>query len=1718
MLGIAAAFLAVLPVGTHAQNTPISAAQDPQATAPIATISNTATVLWDAGAGQAGQRSNRVDIDVRPLPPTGQPRLSTFEFTDSQQLGSSLPLPQTMCQTSAGLQPISIGGAFAGVATNPATVTPTSKIRAGEPLVLKVESELDNRDASVAETLTVTLTTPGGDSETLRLMETGPDTGEFVGVIRTAAIPPTPVQNDCTLSVRPGDNLNLSGLRFSDGTLIAAAPLEILIDPFGIVFDSGDGKPVQGARVTLVDAATGQPAQVFGDDGVSSFPSSVVTGSTVTDSSGARYVFPEGDYRFPFARAGTYRLIVEPPAPYTAPSKTQPSDLAHLTRPDGPKFTITAGSYSLPFVLNDPAPVRIDIPVDRPGAALIITKAASQPVAQAGDGIQYRITVRNSDPIRSTGAITVTDILPKEMRLRVNTVRYDGNLVPYDVIGGGSTLSIPVPALLGGQSGLITYLLEVRPDAAPGMSMNRASAVDNRGATSPIADATVRIARDGLGDRLTIIGRVTEGGCTITPEAAKGIPNVRVMLEDGSYAVTDIEGRYHFEGVLPGLHVVQMDPSSLPSDQVPEDCVRNARSGGSAFSRFVEGRGGSLLRVDFRSKNGVNAARPDAAAPARAKPVTDAIAAGAETEWFADQTPEVKWLFPEVDHTPRTKAVRVAIKHLPEQTVRLFANGQPVNAYSFDGTMKNGLETVAVSVWRALELPGRVTEFTAELRGADGQLVQTLKRNVIFAGAAMRAEIIREKSLLVADGTTRPVIALRITDRDGNNIRHGVVGDFAVDAPYRPAVEADAQAARGLAGLERARPVWRVEGDQGIAYIELEPTTASGSLAVTLPFKDGEVARKVRIEAWLTPGKRPWTVVGFAAGTLGFNTLKGRMEGLGADGARTYEDARIALYAKGRVKGQWLMTLAYDSDKDKGDAQFGGVIDPTAYYTIYADQSERRYDAASVRRLYVKLERPQFYALFGDYETGITDPQLTRYVRAFNGVKTEFRNEQVHATAFAADTPFRHRREELQGNGLTGLYALAARDILPNSERVTIEIRDRLRSERIVETRTLTRHIDYDIDYIRGTLRFRDPVLSRSSALDPQFIIVDYEVNGVAQRVLNAGGRVAWTNETKTLTVGSTFIHNEDDQSKTNLGGVDVKYRPTAETEVRAEVAVSDNKAGSGATNVSEGTTTAWLIEAEHHGKKFDALAYVREQQGGFGVGQLNRSENGTRRFGFDGRVRLTEKLSVLGSAWQEDDLGSTARRQAARLQAEYRAKGLDMRSGLTIANDILSDGRTAQSTIAQLGATKRLLNNKLELDAQTEVPLGSSESIDFPARHTLSARYAITDDLSLTGSYEIADGESIDARTARIGFDLKPWRGGRLTATANSQNFADYGPRTFAAYGLSQSLPVSKKVTVDFTLDGNKSLGGVDASRVLNPAQPVASGGFLGTDGSLTEDFTAITAGASYRGKDWSATGRAEYRHGQTTNRYGLNIGVLRQIGNGRAFGGSLSFFRANQNGGATTEAAAVAMSWAHRPDNSRFSFLNKLEGRSDRVLGAVFGQPGPIGGAPLTVQGNAKSQRVINSLAINWSPTQEQDNGEFLNRSEISVFWGSRYSFDRIEADEIKGWSNVLGLDARFDLGKHFDIGLSGTVRQNPGRRAMAYSGGPTISMSPVKNSYITIGYNVVGFKDKDFEESRYTRKGPFVTLRLKFDQDSFGSLGLGRTAGSSPSLTPAGISGTK
>ena len=1663
------------------------------------TIANTARATWVLGGEARSAVSNTVDTAVEPLPVT----LELFH----PQLGGA---PLTVAAPTCGGQALDLlpgpGGAPVSL---PAAAT--SVVRVGEILMFRVLAPPANRDPAAIDVLDVTITSRSGDSEHLIVSETAPDTGIFHGAIRTAAIPPSPVVGDCRLSVRDGDSIEVAVEGMVASQTVASKIAGVLADPFGLVFDSVDGTPVSGVRVTLVDAATNQPARVFAEDGVTPWPSSVVTGTSVTDAAGNVYPMVAGEYRFPLTAFGNYRLVVEPPSSYTAPSAATPAALDRLRRPDGAAFQISDASFGAAFPLLTPDAVRVDVPVDRPSVGVTLTKTASRSRMQPGDAVFYTLTVTNPDPGHAQRTTQIVDLPSPWLRLRSETFRIDGRPVPsaLSVTPDGRRLTIDLGEIAAGATVRITYAMMLRADTPSGQVMNRAEASDATG-NRAIAEATVIADRDTIAARMTVIGRVALGACT-PGDPGVGIPGVRVMLEDGSFALTDREGRYRFEGIEPGTHVVAIAPATLPEGATPIDCEKSTRSADSAISRFVIGQGGSLAVADFRAdlpggafveRSAGDEARRAPSRPApkaeTVRPVTtDRAASGADTNWLLLGNGPTDFLFPTIDYNPRIPSIRAVIRHQNGQRVALRINNQPVDPLAFEGTRGGPGNAWAVSMWRGIPLTGTKNVLTATVTNADGSVAAELTREVQFVSAPWRAEIVPAQSRLIADGKTRPVVAVRFTDRKGRPVRSGVTGGFSVGEPYQSAAQLDQLQLGQLTGVAENRggagATWTIAGDEGIAFIELAPTMVSGPLHLDFNFVDEDLNRRQQLEGWVVPGDLPFTLVGLAEGTIGARSIADQMERTGRFDSDLGDDARVAFYAKGRVLGSALLTVAYDSAKEKAGQRLLGTIDPSAYYTIYADGSSRRYDAASTEKLYVRIEAKGFYALYGDFLTGFDQTQLARYQRTMTGVKGEARVGALHAQGFAAKVAGRYRRDEIQGAGISGPYALSDRDLLANSETVAIEVRDRFRSELVVSRRELSRFIDYTVDPLAGTITFKEPVLSRDFDLNPQFIVIDYEAaNGLGDAQWNAGGRADVTfGKANEIRIGATAVSDRGDGARTGMAGVDLRARIGGSTEIRAEAAVSRREGDS---------TTAWLVEAEHHTGQLDLLAYAREVGGDFGTGQQNGVELGRRKIGVDGRFALSDRASFVARSWYDESTTDPSSRFAVEGNFVYRGLSGEGRIGLAHFTDQLADGSSATSTVLQGQATKRLMGNRLELGVGTSISLGSTGSIDLPTRHRFRARYALTDAIRLVGTYEIARGEKIDARDFNLGFELSPWAGARIVSTIGRQNIAEAGERSYAAFGLAQSVTLTERLTLDATVDGNRKFGGATVRDLVNPLQPGASGGQLSQDGAQFEDFTALTLGLGWRANQWSATLRGEWRDGEFAERAGLTAGVIRQLSDGVTIGGGASWTRASGANAATTEVMQAAIAAAYRPANADFSALGKLEYRGDKVTEAVFGQLAPLGRTALTVDGDARSRRLVASLSTDWHPEGEA-NGEQIRRTEIGVFVGVRYNLDRTEDQEITSTALLGGIDARFGIGSRIEIGGSATVRTNVTDGTTAFAIGPQIGFSPATNTLLTVGYNVKGFRDADFSDARHTDAGIYASVKVKFDSSTFDFLGLRR-----------------
>ena len=1686
------------------------------------TITNVAKATWTSAGDEGGAESNPVEFEVTPRPP----EIITYHPVPGTDGGGNKTYPQPIC--FGGQNP----GDSVGVPDETLS-TPVEEIetlRAGEDLVFEIRSWSSNLDRAAIDQLDVILTTNQGDREELRIFETGFNTGVFVGKISTGRLPPLPTQDDCRLNLANGDIIEIAATQPGEDAIVIQTDVDVLADPFGVVFDSETGEGVNGARVTLVDAATGLPAVVFAEDGVTPWPSTVISGQPITDGAGNVYDMGTGEYWFPLTSLGTYRLEIVPPAPYTAPSVVSPEDIARLSREDGSAFVILDASYGGTFTLNDPTPVEIDIPLDRPSLSVNLSKTANRAAAQPGDAVFYTLIARNQDPTRVKRNVVLVDTPSRWLRLRTDSVRIDGQAAPDAVQpnADGSRLTVNLGDIDGGSERRVTYAMIIRPDAPPGEAVNKAEATDSLGRRA-VASAVLDIERESIAGRMTIVGRVMAGQCSIEG-TRRGIPNVRVMMEDGSFAITDKDGRYHFEGVVPGTHVVQAARMTLPEGSEFVDCHRGTRNAGSASSRFAIGQGGSLVVADFHAivpegslpdltEQEALYANADAqipgelgpatlngeglpvqntaiapAAPAKTEPVLEDSNA---TDWIAQGDGPDGWLTPSVDYNPRAPTTRVAIRHRRGQTINLFVDGEPVNKLAFEGTRTPEQGRFAVSHWRGVPLENEKTILTAEIVNSFGVVNETIERTVYFTNTPTRVELVESESMLVADGRTRPVVAIRVLDRNNRPLREGVSGEFKLNAPYQSASQLEQQQLNQLTGLGSSSARWIVEGSDGIARIELAPTMVSGSLRLDFFFDDGEIRREQELETWIVPGDIEWTVVGLAEGSVGARTVADNMERDGRFDSDLGDKARVALYAKGRVLGKFLTTIAYDSAKQRDDQRVLGTLDPNAYYTVFGDASSRRFDAASREKLYVRIETATFYALYGDFETGFDQTNLARYNRVATGVKGEARFGQVQAQGFAAEISTRFRRDEIQGQGISGPYTLGNRRIVANSETVTLETRDRFRSELIVSSRVLERFIDYDIDLLSGTITFSEPVLSRDFDLNPQFIVVDYEIDALAGGEMNAGLRADWTSDNGAIRIGATAITDKGEGARTDIGAVDLRARVGQSTEIRAELAASR----------SEGeTATGWMVEAQHSAADLDVLAYARQLDADYGVGQQNGVELGRRKVGVDARVRLDERFSVLGSAWQDDSLVDDNRRRAAQVELGYQGETTDLRAGIVHFNDRLSDGTRNKSTVLEGGVTHRLFENALELSATSSVAIEDDQSIDLPTRHRFGARYALTDDVRLVGLYEVAQGDNVDARTVRGGIEVSPWTGSQVVTSIGKQRIDESGDRSFAAFGLSQTFQVSPELTLDATVDGSRTIGGKpDVADVVNVEQPIASGGQFGPGGNtLFEDFTAVTVGGAYRKDRWSATARAEYRDGEFANRKGVTLGAIRQLGEGSVVGSGFTFTEAEGSNGTGTQIMDAALAFAHRPDDSEIAMLGKLEYRSDSVTGAVAGQVDATGRTALDVTGDAQSRRLIASLSTNWSPRgrdEIDDVEQEVRRSEFGLFLGGRYNFDEFEGVDISGVTALAGLDARLGLGNRFEIGATGTVRSNLTAGITSFSFGPNIGFVPADGVLLTLGYNIAGFRDEDFSASRNTDKGIYASVRMKFDADTFGFLGLGR-----------------
>jgi len=509
--------------------------------------------------------------------------------------GATALVTDTLRTPQAGMLPLLV------FCDAPDYLRPTRVTGYGLPIQVEALARGCDLDPARIERVRITLSSrETGDREVFDATETTPHSGLFrvLPGAPTSTGTRTSAVGDGVLATTRGD-LVTAEITGCGATVTRAS---VWVQPGGFVYESRSDQGVGGVRVRLIDVSGagngGRPgalASVFAGDATTPSPADVVT-----DGNGA--------FAFPLVRRSTYRLEVSPPEAWSFPSRMGAAALP------GARLTDAAGSYGGTFTTADSlAPVAVDVPVDAVGSiALFVEQAVSKPEVEWGDLAEWTIRVANRSDSTLT-AVRLSEQLPFGFAYVHGSARSSAGALP-DPAGGGPALAFALAALGPHESLELRLSTRVQSGAPTGEAQAVAQAFGATATPGPetvsnAAPASTRVRGDVFADEGGIVGTVnlrftsaTTPASTSTPEAPAigepiGLAGVRLYLDDGTWAVTDAEGRFSFTAVTPRTHALKLDRTTLPPRSWPVSV--DHRDAGTPGLRFVDLTRGDLASAEF---------------------------------------------------------------------------------------------------------------------------------------------------------------------------------------------------------------------------------------------------------------------------------------------------------------------------------------------------------------------------------------------------------------------------------------------------------------------------------------------------------------------------------------------------------------------------------------------------------------------------------------------------------------------------------------------------------------------------------------------------------------------------------------------------------------------------------------------------------------------------------------------------------------------------------------------------------------------------------------------------------------------------------------------------------------------------------------------------------------------------------------------------------------
>ncbi len=253
-----------------------------------------------------------------------------------------------------------------------------------------------------------------------------------------------------------------------------------------------------------------------------------------------------------------------------------------------------------------PGTIGVIIPLGKPVERnLIVRKQTLTSIVSTGDFARWKISVKNSGDTTAYD-VSVNDYLPRGFRYKKDSTKINGIRGEDPTVSkNGRVLTWDIGNLNPGEEKSIEFYTYVITSATEGRHKNTADALgytDTEHTTEILSNQAfdyIKVSKGVFTDKGYIFGKVfiDQNNNKIHDENEPVIKGVKIYLDNGRYAVTDVEGKYHFDRLNPRTYVVKIDKTTLPKGA--KLVVLNNRNAGDPSTVFADIYPGEMHKVNF---------------------------------------------------------------------------------------------------------------------------------------------------------------------------------------------------------------------------------------------------------------------------------------------------------------------------------------------------------------------------------------------------------------------------------------------------------------------------------------------------------------------------------------------------------------------------------------------------------------------------------------------------------------------------------------------------------------------------------------------------------------------------------------------------------------------------------------------------------------------------------------------------------------------------------------------------------------------------------------------------------------------------------------------------------------------------------------------------------------------------------------------------------------